>query len=492
MMAAVATQVRRKARVLIVAAVSVAVLVLGLGALFQRSTPNLAPWHTAELDGEFRAKDVTADFDWNDYLRLEEELFRELEVQVVEISADLAHPIWNRFAPGGGNNPTTFPVNWNRSYELKADGATGGALLIHGLTDSPYSLRRPAEILHERGFHVVGLRLPGHGTVPSALKDASVADWRAAVSVAVRHLQETVGDSSPLWLVGYSNGGALALDLTLDSLNDQELRVPDRVVLFSPAVGITRAAVLARMHHVLSFLPYYEKLAWNSVLPEYDPFKYNSFPTDAGYETHVLTRSVRSRLEELQKRGATADFPPVLTFMSLADATVHVEAVVSGLYDRLGRPADELVVFDVNYESGMRGFFRADPAKRLQTLVDRETTPYRLTVISNRADDSLAVVERTRPAGETGFEITDLGMEWPPGVYSLSHVAVQFPPDDPVYGFRPGEGGHGLQLGALEPRGERGLLSVSVAQLTRLRSNPFFPYVEARLWELIPDTEAGE
>ena len=38
-----------------------------------------------------------------------------------------------------------------------------GVLLIHGLTDSPYSLRRVGQILYERGFYVLGLRLPGHG-----------------------------------------------------------------------------------------------------------------------------------------------------------------------------------------------------------------------------------------------------------------------------------------------------------------------------------------
>ena len=49
----------------------------------------------------------------------------------------------------------------------------GAALLIHGLTDSPYSLRRVAEILQEEGYHVVGLRLPGHGTNPGTLATVS-------------------------------------------------------------------------------------------------------------------------------------------------------------------------------------------------------------------------------------------------------------------------------------------------------------------------------
>ena len=40
-----------------------------------------------------------------------------------------------------------------------------------------------------------------------------------------------------------------------------------------------------------------------------------------------------------------------------------------------------------------------------------------------------------------------------------------------------------MLIGTLEARGEQGLLAVSAEQLTRLRSNPFFSYVERRLIE---------
>ena len=74
---------------------------------------------------------------------------------------------------------------------------------------------------------------------------------------------------------------------------------------------------------------------------------------------------------------------------------------------------------------------------------------------------------------------------WPPGVYSLSHVALPFPLDDPVYGTEPDPDNlFGVQLGTLEPRGEKGLLDVPSDQLTRLRCNPFFSYVEQRLGEI--------
>jgi hypothetical protein len=43
---------------------------------------------------------------------------------------------------------------------------------------------------------------------------------------------------------------------------------------------------------------------------------------------------------------------------------------------------------------------------------------------------------------------------WPGSIVSVGHVALCFPPDDPVYGFRPCSGANGLPfLGSLLLRG---------------------------------------
>jgi len=479
---------RKIIRFAAVSAVVVILLILAAATLAQRSKPALSLWHTVNLKTEFDAKDATDGFGWNQYLETEDRLFRELDERVARVT-DGVNPLWNRYAPGGANNPETFPRNWNRSYELAPPDPVGGALLIHGLTDSPYSLRRTAEILNGLGFHIVGLRLPGHGTTPSTLRRAEVEDWRAAVRIAYDHLVETVGDDTRIFVAGYSNGGALALDLALGTVAGDEVRTPDQIVLFSPAIGITRAAALARIHRLISWMPWFNKLGWGGIEPEYDPFKYTSFHNDAGYQTHVLTKSVRAGLAGIQGLESARRFPPVLTFMSLADATVLVEAVVDGLHDRLVDEDSELVIFDINRQAKMRGFFRTDPAKRLTSLTDRYSTPYRLTVIMNADETTGALEEWTRAAGATEAVVTPLELKWPRGFYSLSHVAVPFAPDDPIYGVLPNpDQRFGIQLGSLEPRGERGLLSVPADHFNRLRSNPFFPYIEQRLIDVARGT----
>jgi hypothetical protein len=73
-----------------------------------------------------------------------------------------------------------------------------------------------------------------------------------------------------------------------------------------------------------------------------------------------------------------------------------------------------------------------------------------------------------------------LELAWPPGVYSLAHVSLPFPAEDPVYGVAAARRGP-LPLGRLELRGERGALLAPAELLARLRYNPFFPYLAERI-----------
>lgn len=81
-----------------------------------------------------------------------------------------------------------YGENGNASFEDKpSDGPLrGGVLLIHGLSDSPYHMRALARIFAEQGFHVIALRLPGHGTIPGALTKVKWQDWYRAVKAGVK------------------------------------------------------------------------------------------------------------------------------------------------------------------------------------------------------------------------------------------------------------------------------------------------------------------
>ena len=461
----------------------VGVTLLLVWAFESRTMPALNIWHTTRLAGEFTSGDSTSRSTLQDYLEQEDRLFEELRLKIYAQVPRTAEFAFSRYHTDGPQDPSHLPHNWNRSFELVPETIRGGALLLHGLTDSPYSLRRIGEIFYEKGFYVLGLRLPGHGTIPGALTEVNWEDWVAANRIAARHVRERIGVEKPFVIAGYSNGGALAVKYSLDALSDPDLPPADRLLLFSPEIGITPLSAIANAHKLFSFIPYFEQSKWLSIQPEYDPFKYNSFPKNAGQQGHEITTALQDQLRSARSAGKLAGFPPVTTFLSWVDSTVKTSMTIDRLYGQLENQGNELVVFDVNRSDQATPFYPAGDAATLDALENRSDLPYRLTIIANATSDSPDVARRTKAPQSPSAETSALGMAWPPGIYSLSHVAIPFSSDDPVYGAEKdlGSAYKGVPIGNIQTRGETSYLTVPLSQLMRLRHNPFFSYVEKRV-----------
>jgi alpha-beta hydrolase superfamily lysophospholipase len=453
--------------------------------------PPLARWHTY-VPRELRAKDLNA-ADWPRYLAEEERIFGSVRTEVTQkLDPDDRIPL-NRYFDGSPVYPAHFSQDFNRSYLLEPAGApVGAAVLLHGLTDSPYSQRHIARVYRDHGFVAIVIRLPAHGTVPAALTDVEWEDWSAATRLAVREARRRTAPSAPLHLVGYSNGGALALKYALDAIGDPQQARPDRLVLISPMIGITRFARFAGLAALPAVLPAFAKAAWLSVVPEFNPFKYNSFPVNGARQSYRLTRVLQDQTARYARTGQLARLPPIITFQSVVDFTVSTSAVVSALYAHLPANGSELVLFDVNRTIKFGPLLRRSAATALTQLLPAEARSYRTTVITNGDVDGGAAVERTVEAGAVTEHDRPLGLTYPASLYSLSHVALPFPLTDSLYGLMPDPTeSFGINLGALVARGERNVLITSLDALLRATSNPFFPYMVARIAEGIDRPTAG-
>jgi alpha-beta hydrolase superfamily lysophospholipase len=451
-------------------------------AVLSRDLPDLQPWHTQAPGREITADDSDDDLDLAEYLQREEAVMREVREQIETRTDATLHTRYNRYYAGSPLNPRQLPRDWNRTFELVPASLRGGALLVHGMSDGPYSTRHVARVLQDAGFYCLSLRMPGHGTVPAGLARASWRDWAAAVRMGARHVRARVGPDRPLVLVGYSNGGALVALYALDAIGNRALPRPDRLVLLSPMIGVTPLAVLSPVISLFGGVPYFNRAAWTSVQPEYNPFKYSSFPANGGYQSHLVTRELDRQLARAGDSGSLTAYPPVLAFQSIVDATVATGAVVDRFYDRLPSNGSALVMFDLNRVSAARAIMRPEVDLLFARLFRGTARRYRVSVLTNTAPDLTTVVEKDFSPGSTVAQERPLNMAWPPFVYSLSHVAIPFPIDDALYGLEADRReDYGIRLGAIDPRGERGVLMVSVEDLTRLMCNPFFPYLEARL-----------
>ncbi|MDQ1343157.1 MAG: hypothetical protein QG571_1777, partial [Pseudomonadota bacterium] len=282
--------------------------------------------------------------------------------------------------------------------------------------------------------------------------------------------------------VGFSNGGALAMKYALDAIGDERLEQVDRVVLIAPMIGITSFARFAGVFGWPAVLPAFAKAAWLGVVPEFNPFKYNSFPINGARQSSLLTRALQQRLDQYARAGRLDDLPPVLTFQSVVDFTVSTRAIITALYANLPANGSELVLFDFNRSAKLGLLIRPGTNALLARILPAPPRNYRTTLITNASPASEEVVERVTEAGEVTVRVRELGLRYPLGVYSLSHLALTFPVSDPLYGMQPDDSeDFGVNLGTLAMRGERGMLIVSQDSLTRIASNPFFPYLLQRI-----------
>jgi carboxylesterase len=116
------------------------------------------------------------------------------------------------------------------------EGALDSALLLHGLSGSPFEMRHVAERLNRDGMRCLGPVMAGHGGDPRALAGLP---WRAWVDGAREQLFRLTG-SRRTFVVGCSMGALVACALAHEH--------PDRVdglALLAPALRTSAAIRLA-------------------------------------------------------------------------------------------------------------------------------------------------------------------------------------------------------------------------------------------------------
>ena len=180
--------------------------------------------------------------------------------------------------------------------------------------------------------------------------------------------------------------------------------------------------------------------------------------------------------------------PPVLVLKSTVDVTVSTNAVVDRLLKHLAPNRHELVLFDINRLAVKSPLLVADPGPLTARVMTDATLPFAVTLVTNENPESTRVIARHKTPFSAEVSTTEpLASSWPRGVISLSHVALPFPPDDPLYGQRPDGNDDVLFLGEMAVQGERGLVKIPADWLLRLRYNPFYDYLEQQVLDWVMD-----
>lgn len=240
-----------------------------------------------------------------------------------------------------------------------AHGGPHGALVLHGFTGTPQSMRGLADALTGAGFAVELPLLPGHGTSVEDMATTGWADWSAAAEAAY---QKIAARCDRVVVVGLSMGGTLTVWLATRHPEIAGIAVINGLV--EPAAPALRQ--MADMM-IAQGVPEVPGIGSDIAEPGIEEVAYDRTPI-------VCTVSLLDALEPL-KAGLAAITSPVLIFTSPED---HIVPPVSSdtLAAGVSGPV-ERVALDRSYHVATLDYDRE--------LIERETVSFAQRVTGGSA-----------------------------------------------------------------------------------------------------------
>jgi esterase/lipase len=221
------------------------------------------------------------------------------------------------------NSP--FEMKPNPQYCKSIEKPKKGILLIHGLGDSPFSMRDVASWLSKRCYLVRTILLPGHGSRPGETLRFSAKDWYRVSRFALKTLKKDVKE---VYAGGFSTGANISTFLAYEDLDIKGL------ILFSPAFSLK--------------YQYPNLVAFVNLFTNY-LFKSQTADNYARYRTHSLHglrqfyQTSENILEAFKNKSELKI--PVFIALSEDDYVVDVQFIKKTITNEFTHPASRLMLF---------------------------------------------------------------------------------------------------------------------------------------------------
>jgi carboxylesterase len=192
---------------------------------------------------------------------------------------------------------------------FRHDGGPIGALLCHGFTGTPQSLRPWAEHLAAADVTVRLPRLPGHGTTVQEANLTTWPDWYAELE---RNLAELTAACEQVFVMGLSMGGTLAIRLAEE--HGGEIT---GLVLVNPSL-LTKRPDRFLLPVLRLFVPSWTGIASDIKKPGEVELAYDRIPMKAAYSLSKLWATTRADLGKVTQ--------PILIYRSADDHVVEPDS----------------------------------------------------------------------------------------------------------------------------------------------------------------------
>ena len=191
------------------------------------------------------------------------------------------------------------------------EGGPVGALLCHGFTGTPQSLRPWAEHLAAADLTVALPRLPGHGTTPAEANLTHWEDWYAELDRNLALLRDRCDE---VFVMGLSMGGTLAIRLAEEHGEDVA-----GLVLVNPSL-LTRRPDRFLLPVLRWVAPTWRGIASDIKKDGPVELAYDRIPVKAAYQLSRLWLTTRGDLAKVTQS--------ILVFRSTEDHVVEPDSCV--------------------------------------------------------------------------------------------------------------------------------------------------------------------
>ena len=175
------------------------------------------------------------------------------------------------FVPGNEADEVQFASPVEFQPDAECESTRGVAVLVHGLSDSAFSMRDIAKEITKACYKARTALLPGHGTKPGDLLSTRLSDWTDTVQYLIEQASQ---DHEHVVAFGFSLGSLLVMTEAL-----QPDSPVDALVTLSPAFYLTTSP-WAEMSTWL-----YPMKTWLDKEKPDDTYRYEAIPTVAVAQT---------------------------------------------------------------------------------------------------------------------------------------------------------------------------------------------------------------
>ena len=226
----------------------------------------------------------------------------------------------------------------------------GAVLLFHGLTGSPFELKKYAQFLHNNGYDVYANCLPGHGERFNEIYTVTYQDW---LDFAYEKFTDLRTKYDKVFISGLCLGAVLALAVGIKFKNEVDGIIALSTTLFLDGWRLPwyKFLIPVGLSTILRFFYCYPECEPHGIknqktrnvvkkLLAKGDVGMNDFPMTGIYELLKLSKSVIKNLKEIET--------PILLIHSQEDDLTSVKSAQI-VYDKISSKEKEKIILDDSY-----------------------------------------------------------------------------------------------------------------------------------------------